>query len=94
MTRTPPAHLIEWTGQDWTPDSDSFAAHPNARFTASLRQYPEIDSASDDPQGVPISAFLFGGRRASAVPLVYQAFHYWLNFGRQLPNPPRIFLVN
>ncbi|HET7899359.1 MAG TPA: phosphoenolpyruvate carboxykinase (GTP), partial [Flavisolibacter sp.] len=140
LTPEPPEGLTDWQGNAWNDQTGKPAAHPSARFTAPAKQNPAIDLEWDNPGGVPIEGFLFGGRRSTVVPLVYQSFNWsfgvylaatmgsetatdafgekgklrrdpftmlpflgyhiadylehWLQFGRELPNAPRMFSVN
>jgi phosphoenolpyruvate carboxykinase (GTP) len=73
MTDEPPAHLTDWKGRDWTPDSDEVSSHPNSRFCTPIKQCPILAPEYDDPNGVPLDAILFGGRRKTTIPLVTEA---------------------
>lgn len=88
MTENPPSHLIDWEGRDWTPKSEGPAAHPNSRFTTSASECPVIDPNWESPQGVPISAIIFGGRRSSTIPLVMKAlsWEHGVFFGASLSS--------
>ena len=76
MTERPPAHLVDWRGRDWAPDSAEPAAHPNSRFTTPLARCPSLDASWNDPEGVPLDLLVFGGRMSQQMPLVFQSFDW------------------
>ncbi len=76
LTDEPPARCVDWRGNDWTPSVETPAAHPNSRFTVPMANNPVLDDCADDPNGVEVSALIFGGRRSTLIPLVYQAFNW------------------
>ena len=106
LNKTPPARAIDWRGRPWTPQSPEKAAHPNSRFTAPARNCPCLSPEFDNPEGVPISAIVFGGRRVGVVRrdpmamLPFCGYHmgdywqHWLDMGKKIPKPPKIFNVN